>query len=165
MATPGQARSISLVEDHWPQLPAGAAASSAIALASASRLARPMIFTVTTEAGSVECRGCIVAVEVRFNARVLTISELARRSGFATPTLRFYERKELLWPAKRPGRVRVYDDTAVDRVATVILQHALAYPHPSIAACPVFLHEVRAHSRRMERGRAGGPREGSGHGW
>lgn len=145
---------------------------------------------------------------------MLTISELARRSGLATSALRFYERKDLLSPAARSGRVRVYDDTAVERVATVsllqragftlaeiarltgppsapdgawrsaiqakiteleqareaidqasmILQHALACPHPSIAACPVFLREVRAHARRMEHGRAGGPGEGTGHG-
>jgi DNA-binding transcriptional MerR regulator len=146
-----------------------------------------------------------VAVEVRFNARVLTISELAHRSGLATSTLRFYERKELLLPTARAGRVRVYDDTAADRVATVnllqhagftlaeiaqligpasvpdpawraalraklteleqaqasidqartLLQHALACPHASIAACPVFLREVRTHAQRMKRA---GPR-------
>jgi hypothetical protein len=95
---------------------------------------------------------------------VLTFSELPRRSGLAAAALRVHERKELLWPAKRAGRVRVYDDTAIDRVASMILQDALACPHPSIAACPVFPCEVRAHARRMERGRAGGPREGGGHG-
>jgi DNA-binding transcriptional MerR regulator len=165
-------------------------------------------------ARSIERHGCIIAVEVRFNTRVLTISELARRSGLATSALRFYERKELLWPATRAGRVRVYDDAAVDRVATVnmlqragftlaeiarltgpsgapddawraaiqakiielrrareaidqasvILEHALACPHPSIAACPVFLREVRAHALRMEHAGTGGPGEGGGHG-
>jgi DNA-binding transcriptional MerR regulator len=56
---------------------------------------------------------------------VLTISELARRTGTATSALRFYERKGLLAPAGRAGRVRVYDDSAKDRVAMVnLLQHA-----------------------------------------
>jgi DNA-binding transcriptional MerR regulator len=56
---------------------------------------------------------------------VLSISELARRSGLTTAALRFYERKGLLTPAGRTGRVRIYDDTAPDRVATVgLLQKA-----------------------------------------
>jgi len=62
-----------------------------------------------------------IAVEVCFNARVLSVSELARRSGMTTATLRFYERKGLLAPAGRAGGVRVYDDSALDRVATVSL--------------------------------------------
>jgi DNA-binding transcriptional MerR regulator len=52
---------------------------------------------------------------------VLSVSELARRTGMSTAALRFYERKGLLAPAGRAGQVRVYDDSALDRVALVSL--------------------------------------------
>lgn len=151
--------------------------------------------------------GASFAVEVRFNARMLTISQLAQLTGLATSALRYYERRGLLTPAGRAGRVRVYHDAAADHVATVsllqhagftlaqiaqltgpdsppdhtwraaiqaklaelqqvqkaigqastILQHALDCPHPSIAACPVFLREARAHAQRIACGQPARP--------
>lgn len=38
-----------------------------------------------------------------------------------TAALRFYERRGLLVPSGRAGRVRVYDDSALDRIAAVSL--------------------------------------------
>jgi hypothetical protein len=99
---PEQARSISVVEDHWPQLSAGGRElRNRLGLGLA--VGPPHDLHDDHSRRSVECRGCTVGVEVRFNARVLTISELARRGGRASSALRFYERKELLWPAKRSG--------------------------------------------------------------
>src|SRR5687768_10980307 len=48
------------------------------------------------------------------------IAEVADRTGFSTPTLRYYEEIGLLPPAERtPARYRVYDDRAVDRLRYV----------------------------------------------
>src|SRR6266702_444152 len=45
------------------------------------------------------------------------IAEVARRSGFTTATLRYYEEAGLMPPAKRaPSGYRVYDDRAIDRL-------------------------------------------------
>lgn len=48
------------------------------------------------------------------------IAEVADRTGFSTPTLRYYEEIGLLPPAERtPSGYRVYDDRAVDRLRFV----------------------------------------------
>jgi DNA-binding transcriptional MerR regulator len=48
------------------------------------------------------------------------IAEVAARTGFSTPTLRYYEEIGLLPPADRsPAGYRVYDDRAVDRLRFV----------------------------------------------
>lgn len=48
------------------------------------------------------------------------IAEVAVRTGFSTPTLRYYEEIGLLPPAERtPAGYRVYDDRAVDRLRFV----------------------------------------------
>jgi DNA-binding transcriptional MerR regulator len=48
------------------------------------------------------------------------IAEVADRTGFSTPTLRYYEEIGLLPPAERTAAgYRVYDDRAVDRLRFV----------------------------------------------
>jgi DNA-binding transcriptional MerR regulator len=102
-----------------------------------------------------------IAVEACFNARVLSVSELARRCGMTTATLRFYERKGLLTPAGRAGQVRVYDDSAVDRVATVSLLRQAGFTLAEIgelirpgAAMGQRTAMVHAKLTQLERARA-----------
>jgi MerR family transcriptional regulator, copper efflux regulator len=48
------------------------------------------------------------------------IAEVARRTGFTTATLRYYEEVGLLRPAGRtPSGYRIYDDDALDRLAFI----------------------------------------------
>ena len=48
------------------------------------------------------------------------IAEVAARTGFSTPTLRYYEEIGLLPPpARTPAGYRVYDDRAIDRLRFV----------------------------------------------
>jgi len=50
----------------------------------------------------------------------LRIAEVAERSGFSPPTLRYYESIGLLPPAERAGNgYRVYDDRTLDRLAVI----------------------------------------------
>lgn len=50
----------------------------------------------------------------------MTIKQIADRSGFSTPTLRYYEEIGLLPPAARtPAGYRTYDERTVDRLAFI----------------------------------------------
>jgi DNA-binding transcriptional MerR regulator len=52
--------------------------------------------------------------------RVLKIGELARKAGVTAKTIRFYERKRILPPAKRAtNRYRLYGDDAVEMLRFV----------------------------------------------
>ena len=77
---------------------------------------------------------------------MLSVSELARRSGLSTAALRFYERRGLLAPAGRAGRVRVYDDSAVDRVAMVSLLQQAGF---TLAEIGQLIHSGGAREQRM----------------
>jgi MerR family transcriptional regulator, copper efflux regulator len=51
---------------------------------------------------------------------LLRIAEVAERTGFSPPTLRYYESIGLLPPAERSGNgYRVYDQAALDRLAVI----------------------------------------------
>src|ERR687898_295360 len=52
---------------------------------------------------------------------LVPIGELARRSGAATSTLRYYERIGLLSPAERAGGRRHYTPSSAERVALIRL--------------------------------------------
>jgi DNA-binding transcriptional MerR regulator len=52
---------------------------------------------------------------------VLTITELARRTGLSASALRYYERKGLLRSSGRAGGKRTYDDRAIEQLAIVDL--------------------------------------------
>ena len=48
------------------------------------------------------------------------IAEVAARTGFSTPALRYYESIGLVRPAERtPAGYRLYDDRAIDRLAFI----------------------------------------------
>lgn len=48
------------------------------------------------------------------------IAEVAQRTGFSTPTLRYYEDIGLLAPAERtPAGYRLYDDRAIERLTFI----------------------------------------------
>src|SRR3954454_2499402 len=48
------------------------------------------------------------------------IAEVAERTGFSTPTLRYYEDIGLLPPAERtPAGYRLYDDRAIERLTVI----------------------------------------------
>src|SRR3954471_6371328 len=50
----------------------------------------------------------------------LKIAEVARRSGFAPTTLRYYEEIGLVVPTDRsPAGYRLYDETSVERLAFI----------------------------------------------
>jgi MerR family redox-sensitive transcriptional activator SoxR len=51
--------------------------------------------------------------------RTLSIGEVARRSGLATSAIRYYERSGVLPQPDRSGTKRVYDETVLDRLATI----------------------------------------------
>jgi len=57
----------------------------------------------------------------------LTISDLHRRTGRPSSALRFYERERLLTPLGRAGGMRVYDESAVERVAVIDLLQVVGF--------------------------------------
>lgn len=75
-----------------------------------------------------------------------TLAEIAQLIGPAHPPDRPWR------AAIRAKLAELEQAQAAINQARTILQHALACPHASIAACPVFLREVHAQPQRMERG-------------
>jgi DNA-binding transcriptional MerR regulator len=59
-------------------------------------------------------------------AKLMTIGEVSRRSGFTVRTLRFYERRGVVKPsARRPNGYRLYGDDDVQRLAFIRQAKAL----------------------------------------
>ena len=52
---------------------------------------------------------------------LLTISEVASRTGLAPSALRYYEREGLIPPAPKEGGRRVYEPDILDRIAVIKL--------------------------------------------
>src|SRR2546423_13181921 len=64
---------------------------------------------------------------------LMTIGEVARRSGFTIRTLRFYERRGVLKPsARRPNGYRLYGDADLQRLAFIGQAKALGLTLSSI---------------------------------
>lgn len=62
-------------------------------------------------------------------ARSLTIGRLAKTTGVATKTIRYYEQVGVLPPAKRtPAGYRQYEQRAVERLLFVRRARALGFP-------------------------------------
>ena len=59
--------------------------------------------------------------DVERPGRLLTIGELAQRTGVAASALRYYEELGLLTPATRVSGRRRYRQAAVERVGTILL--------------------------------------------
>ena len=64
----------------------------------------------------------------------MTIGEVARRSGVAPTTLRYYEQIGLLRPARRVGGQRRYDETALSRLEVIRMCKVAGFSLEEIAA-------------------------------
>lgn len=64
---------------------------------------------------------------------MLTIGDLAQRTGVATTALRYYDELGLVSPAARSGGQRRYDDAAVRQVGAVLLLRDLGFTLAEIA--------------------------------
>ena len=62
----------------------------------------------------------------------MRISEVARESGVATSTLRYYERIGLLQALRSSGGYRVYDEPTRDRLSFVLMARRLGLSLPKI---------------------------------
>jgi len=58
---------------------------------------------------------------------MLSIGEVARRSGVAASALRYYERSGLIPHGERSGGKRVYDDEILDRLALIRVAKAAGF--------------------------------------
>lgn len=63
----------------------------------------------------------------------IDIGEVARRSGLAVSTLRFYEEKGLIRPIGRQGLRRVFNVTVLDRLALIALGRGAGFALDEIA--------------------------------
>ncbi len=62
-----------------------------------------------------------MSVDTEAEGAMITIGELAERTGVATSALRYYEELGLLTPATRVAGRRRYRGAAVERVGTILL--------------------------------------------
>jgi len=64
---------------------------------------------------------------------VLTIGELAERTGVPTSALRYYDERGLVRPVRREGGQRRYDASAVQQVGVVLLLRDIGFTLAEIA--------------------------------
>jgi len=84
-------------------------------------------------------------------ARLMTIGEVARRSGFTIKALRFYERQGLLPPSGRsPGGYRLYGESDLHRLEFIRQAKALGLP---LAAIRELVVSARTQQRGLTRSR------------
>ena len=65
--------------------------------------------------------------------KTLGIGEVARRSGVAASTLRYYEEKGLIRSVGRRGLSRVFNDDVLDMLALITLAQSLTFSLEDIA--------------------------------
>jgi MerR family redox-sensitive transcriptional activator SoxR len=86
----------------------------------------------------------------------LTVSEVARRSGFAASALRFYEAQGLLSAARTSGGQRRYQRSVLRRLAFIRAARNIGLSLDEIAAALASLPETRTPTRadwaRLSRG-------------
>ncbi len=86
-------------------------------------------------------------------AKVLTVGELARRSGVAVSAIHFYERKGLIAGCRSGGNQRRYERSALRRIAIIKVAQQLGIPLAEIgrrlAALPVDRTPGQADWSRM----------------
>ncbi|MDL2075049.1 helix-turn-helix domain-containing protein [Streptomyces sp. GXMU-J15] len=63
----------------------------------------------------------------------LDIAEVARRSGLAASTLRYYEERGLIAPSGRRGLRRQYDEAVLERLALITLGRTAGFSLDEIA--------------------------------
>jgi DNA-binding transcriptional MerR regulator len=92
----------------------------------------------------------------------MTIGQLAKASGVKTDTVRYYETLKLIEPAGRTSSgYRVYDETAVDRIAFIRRSKSLGFKLSEIssllelqtsqtASCEDMLHRTKAKIKEAE---------------
>ncbi|MDQ2751102.1 MAG: redox-sensitive transcriptional activator SoxR [Actinomycetota bacterium] len=78
---------------------------------------------------------------------LLTVSEVARRSGFAASALRFYEREGLLTATRTSGGQRRYQRSALRRLAFIRAARNVGLSLEEIAAALATLPERRNPTR------------------
>ncbi|MDQ4087735.1 MAG: redox-sensitive transcriptional activator SoxR [Pseudomonadota bacterium] len=66
--------------------------------------------------------------------KVLSVGELARRSGVAVSTIHFYERRGLIWGWRSAGNQRRYERAALRRIAIIKVAQQLGIPLIEIKA-------------------------------
>jgi len=82
-------------------------------------------------------------------ARLMTIGEISRRSGFTIRTLRFYERREILPPtARRPSGYRLYGEVDLRRLAFIRQAKALGLTLDAIRELVVAARQLNGISTR-----------------
>jgi MerR family transcriptional regulator, redox-sensitive transcriptional activator SoxR len=79
---------------------------------------------------------------------LLTIGDLARRSGVATSALRFYEERGLIESERNPGGHRRYARPAIRRVAFIVFAQRVGLSLEEIGAELSKLPAERVPSRR-----------------
>jgi MerR family transcriptional regulator, redox-sensitive transcriptional activator SoxR len=80
--------------------------------------------------------------------QLLTVSEVARRSGFAASALRFYEREGLISAERTDGNQRRYASVTLRRVALVQAGKAAGIPLERIRQALDTLPSGRAPTKR-----------------
>ena len=80
--------------------------------------------------------------------RVLTVGELAERSGVAVSALHFYERKGLIASERSPGNQRRYRRDVLRRVAFIRVSQRVGIPLADIRTALQSLPEGRTPTKR-----------------
>jgi MerR family redox-sensitive transcriptional activator SoxR len=87
---------------------------------------------------------------------LLSVSDVARRSGFAPSALRFYERQGLIHATRTSGNQRRYERTVLRRLAFIRAARNVGLTLDEVAAALRTLPEGRAPTRadwaRLSRG-------------
>jgi MerR family redox-sensitive transcriptional activator SoxR len=78
---------------------------------------------------------------------LLTVSEVARRSGFAPSALRFYEREGLLHATRTSGNQRRYERSVLRRLAFIRAARNVGLSLEEVAAALATLPDGRAPTR------------------
>ncbi len=82
--------------------------------------------------------------------RMLTIGEVAERSGVAASALRYYEREKLIPVADRRGGKRVYGEDILDRLALIAVAKAAGF---TVAEIKMLLSGFARRTRPGQRWR------------
>jgi DNA-binding transcriptional MerR regulator len=85
---------------------------------------------------------------------LLTIGELADRTGVTTSTLRYYDQLGLVRPVERVSGRRRYDERAVQQVGVVLLLRDLRFTLAEIATLLADRPSRRAAWAALARGKA-----------
>jgi MerR family transcriptional regulator, redox-sensitive transcriptional activator SoxR len=96
----------------------------------------------------------MLVVELNFKSRammrtndLLTVGEVAERSGFATSALRFYEREGLLRATRTSGNQRRYERNVLRRLAFIRAARNVGLSLEEIAAALATLPDARTPTR------------------